>query len=345
MERYILIDNVCAWPNLTRLPNGDIIATIFNQPTHGGWEGCVECWASQDQGRTWRFRGVPAPNDPGTNRMNVAVGCAHDGGLIIIASGWSNRNSIGDFSSCTEGKLLPIVVCRSDDGGSNWEKTGTIDLPSEDISGIIPYGDIVQLPNGALGVCLYNVFASGKPTNSHFYTSPDDGKTWSPSGLIRKEANETTPLILPNGNLLAAVRTLGDQHIEIFQSDDNGVAWNPSGSVTLGRQYPGHLLNLNDGRLLLTYGLRNEGLYGVAARISSDEGKTWAPPRFLLDLETATDSGYPSSVQVDDGTIFTAYYSNKIPTHQRYHMGGVIWNIEFEEKKPHALHDANKKEA
>ena len=31
-ERYIGVDNVCAWPNLTSMPDGAIIATIFNQP-------------------------------------------------------------------------------------------------------------------------------------------------------------------------------------------------------------------------------------------------------------------------------------------------------------------------
>ena len=39
MERYIAVDNVCAWPNLTRMPNGDIIATIFNQSCPGRWAG------------------------------------------------------------------------------------------------------------------------------------------------------------------------------------------------------------------------------------------------------------------------------------------------------------------
>lgn len=30
MERYVAIDNVCAWPNLTRLPGQSIVAMIFN---------------------------------------------------------------------------------------------------------------------------------------------------------------------------------------------------------------------------------------------------------------------------------------------------------------------------
>lgn len=106
-----------------------------------------------------------------------------------------------------------------------------------------------------------------------------------------------------------------------------------SGPVTLGCQYPGYLLRLKDGRLLLSYGLRNEGLYGVAARLSSDDGKTWAPPRFLVDFLIATDGGYPSSIQADDGTIVTAYYSNKVPAHQNVItwelFGGALILIEF----------------
>jgi hypothetical protein len=80
--------------------------------------------------------------------------------------------------------------------------------------------------------------------------------------------------------------------------------------------------------VLLVYGLRNRGLRGVGARWSRDEGQTWEPPVVLVDLEDATDVGYPSSVQVADGTIVTAYYCNGIPTHQRYHMGVVRWQID-----------------
>lgn len=35
MERYVAIDGVCAWPNLTSLPSGELVATVFNQPCHG----------------------------------------------------------------------------------------------------------------------------------------------------------------------------------------------------------------------------------------------------------------------------------------------------------------------
>ena len=56
-----------------------------------------------------------------------------------------------------------------------------------------------------------------------------------------------------------------------------------------------------------------------------DEGDSWSAPRLLLSYEGATDGGYPSSSQREDGTIVTVYYSNRIPNHHRYHMGVVRW--------------------
>ncbi len=45
IERYVSIDNVCAWPNLTKLPDGTIAAVIFGKPSHGQMAGDIECWA------------------------------------------------------------------------------------------------------------------------------------------------------------------------------------------------------------------------------------------------------------------------------------------------------------
>ena len=83
MERFLAGDNVCAWPNLTQMPDGRLIVTIFNQPAHGTLPGDIECWESRDEGRFWQRCGVPAPHAPGTNRMNVAVGLARDSALIV----------------------------------------------------------------------------------------------------------------------------------------------------------------------------------------------------------------------------------------------------------------------
>ncbi len=325
MERYIAIDNVCAWPNLTQLPDGTIIATIFNQPTHGGWEGDLECWASEDQGLSWKLRGVPAPHEPGTNRMHAAAGTGQDGTLIVLASGFGHRNPPGRYSRPKTDAILPIWVCQSRNGGRSWEWAGSIAPPPGCVAPIIPFGDIVQLADGKLGACLYS-WESSKEQSALFYTSSDGGRTWAVQGTIREgNLNETTPLVLPDGKLLALARTTGDQHLELFASCDGGSSWSDSGRVTLGLQHPGHLLRLKDGRILMSYGIRNTGFCAIGACFSLDEGVTWEPPFVLVHFELDVDCGYPSSVETRDGTIVTAYYCEGIPAHHRYHMGVVRW--------------------
>lgn len=329
MERFIAVDNVCAWPNLTQLSDGTIIATIFNQPTHGGWEGDVECWASEDEGRTWSLRGVPAPHEPGTNRMNVAAGLAKDGSLVVISSGWSNRNKVGDYSNPHKGEVLNPWVCRSTDGGKSWERSESVGALPNDLP-LIPFGDIVEQADGNLGVSIYS-FTENEGNSSHYFISSDDGKTWGYKATIQSgNSNETTPLSLSNGRLLAAARTMQGQCLELHSSDDQGATWSFEERLSMDSQIPGHLLQLEDGRLLVSYGLRNKGLCGVAVRLSSDEGKTWGNTRVIVNYGDSWDGGYPSSVQVSDGTIVTAYYCKEIPTHQRYHMGVVRWKADEE---------------
>ena len=337
MERYVAIDNVCAWPNLTQLPGGvgkeapprspAIVATIFNQPCHGLWEGDVETWASEDGGRFWRLRGTPAPHEPGTNRMNVAAGLAANGDLVVLASGWSHRPRKGAGRAGHDPPAHPLLpwICRSGDGGRTWTQTEAIQPP--DGGHAIPFGDIVRLPDGALGACIYS-YRPPEHRACSFYTSADDGRTWAVRGVIRAHnISETTPLVLPNGELLACGRTRGDQHLELFRSKDGGANWRFEQAVTSGAQHPGHLLNLADGRVLLTYGDRREGHQGIEARLSADAGQTWSAPARLVELEP-TDLGYPSAVQRDDGAIVSAWYCRGIAAHQRYHMGVAIWTLD-----------------
>ena len=47
--------------------------------------------------------------------------------------------------------------------------------------------------------------------------------------------------------------------------------------------------------------------------------------RTFQDSAGGVDGGYPSSIQLEDGSILTAYYCSRLPWHQRYHMGVVFW--------------------
>ena len=176
--RYVAIDNVCAWPNLATLRDGTIIATIFNKPTHGRAEGDVEVWATSD-GLFWSKRGTAAPHEDSANRMNVAVGKANSGDLIVLSSGWTlKKDDKGKVLSLVE--ILAPWICRSSDGGTTWKiDKESFPRTTEGRTEYIPFGDVLPGGDGALHVTCYARDRKTKQDGVWMFRSADDGKTWT----------------------------------------------------------------------------------------------------------------------------------------------------------------------
>ena len=322
-EYYVAVDNKGLWPNLTLLPNGEIVAAVYNQPSHGYGNGEVELWVSGDGGKLWTLRSTISDHSdhPEIVRMNHAVGLNAKGELIALVSGWSEGR---------EAPTLPIQICISQDNGQSWQRRG-FDVAS------FPFGDIVLSPDGTLTCAIHDDFEF----TSHFFVSKDDGQTWGNRRLLAKPGDETALLRCSNGKWLAAMRTWpteeerqfvpggGTGKILLFTSTDDGMTWGHEKQISLQGQAPAHLLQLNDGSILLTYGSRTEGLYGVIIRLSEDDGESWSKPYTLISVPSKTDCGYPASVELEDGTIVTAYYFGAVPWHARYHMGIARWRLEY----------------
>lgn len=315
----VAVENVCAWPNLTRLPDGTIVALIYNQPSHGQKPGDVDCWASEDEGRTWVKRGTAAPREtPEQNRMNVAAGLTTNGTLILVCSGWSDPGKAEAQGRRYYGNILTTWVCRSKDGGATWviDKTGFPLAPGA--VPLVPFGDIMPGKDGRLRVSAYYGW-------NYIVRGDGEGVTWELPVRMSKDTrfNETAVLHLGDGRWLAAARR-DSQGLTVLYSEDDAQTWTSRGEVTGDMMHPGHLMQLRDGTLLLSYGHRNRPS-GVDVLFSDDEGRTWSTPYRILDANWG-DFGYPSSVQLKDGRILTAYYAKGIPGHSGYHMGIVCWD-------------------
>lgn len=326
---WVAIQNVCAWPKMERLPDGTLVVVIFNQPTHGRWEGDLDCWHSSDEGRTWRFRARVAKHEPTFVRMNCAFGKARNGDLIALCGGWDRRLPAWQPSDLSRSKTIRPLISRSSDGGRTWKTTGFIPEPEPTEMGkdnqYIPFGQIQQAADGSLCAAVYLV--REKRRQGILIRSTDDGQTWNNRVNLHPEGNETAILHLGNGKWIAACREFKsgpDVHLEQFVSSDDARTWSRRQPLTLPGQIPGHLLRLQDGKILLTYGNRNWGNYGIDARLSADEGNTWGPPVRIAHAPYS-DSGYPSCIQLPGGDILTAFYT-KVSDDYHYEMRVARWN-------------------
>lgn len=208
----------------------------------------------------------------------------------------------------TREKWLGYWVRRSEDGGKTWG------APIR-TAGTAPHGPI-QLRDGRL---LYIGDDYSKPEVSVIVEeSHDDGRNWSviatwPAGDgARGVLCEPHVVELASGKLLAMFRHQPkDKPAQWFvmqsESEDGGRTWTkPHNSGIWG--FPPHLIQLRNGWVLVVYGHRREP-YGERACISRDEGRTWdIKNEIVLATAPGPDLGYPSSVQLDDGSILTVYY-------------------------------------
>jgi hypothetical protein len=144
----------------------------------------------------------------------------------------------------------------------------------------------------------------------------DGGLTWSLLAHIGLEPDgyvimPSTVCLGPKVYLTSVRHKDNDQpcSIDIYRSDNGGRKWEylSQAAPDIGAGNPPNLLRLSDQRLVLVYGYRAKP-YGVRARISSDQGRTWGDEIVLRDDGLKPDLGYSQSVLRPDGKVVTVYY-------------------------------------
>ncbi len=342
-EYFTAIKNKGLWPNLKILPDGSIGAFIYNQPSHGYDCGNIELHVSNDAGTSWRFRSQVSEHEdePLHVRMNHAIGINARGHVIAIISGWS------------EGRKEPVLspqICISQDCGSTWKRSI---WQIDNDPGFVPFGDIVTDEENALKCAFYARKSPECSADFYISQSTDGGQSWQQPESMLPECGEVTLLKTTQNKWFAVGRDVSRKvkysnmiaapdPLLLFTSE-SGREWRKDQVLTLPGQIPGHILELSDGRLLVTYGSRVTGLCGVQAMISNDGGRTWSIPVLLINYNGPSDCGYPSTVELADGSLVTAFYAGSnndarltgLPLHPEYHMGILRWqaNIFLSEHK------------
>jgi len=138
--------------------------------------------------------------------------------------------------------------------------------------------------------------------------------------------NETHTVVLPSGKIISHIRihrfdpgngALGWKECTIYQSEslDGGKTFSaPHPVLPPMAGAPAHILRLKDGTLVSTYGARDyidESKKGaICALVSRDDGESWDTVA-IVPTSHAWDHGYPSTVELEDGTLLTAYYDQE----------------------------------
>ena len=241
----------------------------------------------------------------------------------IIESG-ATSGKLQALGALSGGKLLAAVqngsrvtILSSADQGQTWKTSGKLTASSQDEA---LRGRFVQLADKSVLLSLA----------STVFRSTDNGANWSQHATLPKGLSALRPVVLRSGRLLASALYKGDtsqgyQHdyrnTVITESTDAGKSWKILAAATRIGQLPGDLVELSDGRLVLSYG-EESFPHGARALISDDGGKTWGEETYVLGqsryglrLEPRPEACHPASgigtVVLDDGVIVSVYDRGK----------------------------------
>ncbi len=327
------------WPTVARRKSGELLLVCSGgRETHVCPFGRVELMRSRDEGATWGWPRVVLDleiDDRDSGVLETAKG-------TILATTFTSLAYVSELKKAEKTPpgspgawpadrlkrwqaahnrlseeqrkaILGVWMVRSTDGGLTWSA---------------PYDSRVNSPHGPVQLADGRLLYAGKELwrggRNGVCESADDGQTWrwlaeiptrpddDPQAYHELHAVETA-----DNRLVAQIRNHNKRNSgETLQSEssDGGKTWTTPHSIGVWG-LPSHLLRLRDGRLLMTYGHRRAPL-GNQARVSKDHGRTWSEPIIVSGDGTTGDLGYPSTVQLGDGSLLSVWYERmKGPPH------------------------------
>ena len=302
------------FPTLLKLKDGSLGAVVRGGAPHVGVLSRLDLIRSWDGGKTWNFDSTIVPGTMQWDNRGSTAGVMADGTIVVCY--WENycyHGYLFDYWADTPSKAFYVY---SADNGRTWSKKRPVN--SRPVCPTVNFhGHIVTLPDGTGLMPAYGG-AKGKPyCRSIVLRSKDNGRTWGEPSVIADGYNEVSLTCLRDGTVLAVMRndtSTFDVGEAVARSTDGGRTWSEPVSATKPRQHPADILELQSGNILMTYGNRIWDL-AVGAVLSRDGGRTWdlenrvnLARHNLTPNKNGADTGYPSTVQIDDGTIVTAYY-------------------------------------
>jgi sialidase-1 len=322
------------WPTLARRQDGTLIV-VCSGGRHGHVcpFGRVEMMVSRDDGKSWTWPRTILDTDlddrdagvletaKGTLLVTTFTSLAYETQLDLLKAGkvtpyvspatlpsWIAARD--RLSAEQRQAQLGEWIVRSTDNGSSWSP---------------PIRTLVNSPHGPLalqdGRLLYvgkELWTTAKRIGA--CESTDDGLTWHWLGEIptrrgdnvTDDYHELHAVEANDGTIVAHIRHHGQNNKrETLQTEsaDGGKTWSEPHPIGVWG-FPSHLLKRRDGTLLMSYSYRRAP-FGNQARLSRDHGRTWSQPVTISGDGAGGDLGYPSTVELSDGSLLTVWYEKQ----------------------------------
>ena len=298
---------------LTQLPDGTLLACLHRGSTE---LQRVYVWRSTDQGQSWSQ--IATQGDALFGR-GASLLCLSDGSLLLHTGAlyrsvdqgitWNQVEcpETGNVRNLVEIASGEVLLFGTDDNWyTGWEPdpSGTSD-PRQ--------AWYRETSRGALA-----------KRRAWLARSSDGGRTWSqPKTIIDKTQTiddktnwselqpyfkESSIVTLSKSHLLAtSYRNGATPHTVLLESLDQGQHWSERDLALPPSSFHAHLTRLQGGVLLCTY-VTQDIPRGIFAVISRDQGQTWDLGRpFYLAPTMPNPFGWPTSLQLPDGSIVTSY--------------------------------------
>jgi hypothetical protein len=319
------------WPTLARSAGGRLyLVCSGGREEHVCPFGRVEMMESGDGGRTWTWPRVL--HDGPIDDRDAGVLATRRGSVLVTTftslawkpvleraeaavrqgkAAWPKerlerwRAAAARLDAKARREELGCWILRSADGGRSFGAIARCPVNS-------PHGPI-ELADGRLlyaGKRLWDDEAVG------IAVSEDDGAAWrwqsalpARAGDDPKHYHELHAVETREGRIIIQIRNhnpANDRETLQSESTDGGKTWSVPRAIGVWG-LPSHLLRLRDGRLLMSYSHRRPP-FGCQARLSADGARTWSEPMLISGDGIGGDLGYPSTVELDDGALVTAWY-------------------------------------
>jgi hypothetical protein len=224
-------------------------------------------------------------------------------GEVILVWGTMHGKLDGPYGPGVRWVTCDLKMKVSGDRGVTWSEDRMIETEL----GHVPHSKPIRLGNGS--IIFGTEFKGGY---SRFWTSGDEGHSWSETGPLLGEPNQHPTLIeRSDGSVLALLRPSG-KHSRVLRSvsEDGGRTWSDAVVTDLPCPHAAiDAVKLGDGRVVLVWNNNADARNPLTLTVSEDDGDTWVATRDLITGEGSFH--YPAIIEGAPDRLHVTFTNNR----------------------------------